>query len=72
MYQAKIMLNGELKTGSESFDVFNPATGKVIGTAPNCSIFDLYAAVTSADEAFKSWSKKSEASSPLSTIVADG
>ena len=60
MNQAKITIDGISKSGSTSFDVFNPATGKVIGTAPNCSIADLDAAVAAGERAFKLWSKKSD------------
>ena len=60
MHQAKITIDGVSKSGPTSFDVLNPATGKVIGIAPNCSIADLDAAVAAGEKAFKTWSKKSD------------
>lgn len=41
--------------GRESFAVLNPATGAVVGHAPNASIDDLDAAVAAARAAFPAW-----------------
>lgn len=43
------------------FDVLNPATGEVVGHAPNQSVAELDAAVEKARQAFADWSRLSEA-----------
>ncbi|MEJ8855682.1 aldehyde dehydrogenase family protein [Variovorax robiniae] len=61
MHQAHMTINGRAVTGSGTFDVRNPSTGQVIGTAPNGSAADLEAAVAAAHAAFPAWSAKSDA-----------
>jgi len=54
-------IGGRAVPGAASFDVRNPSTGQVIGTAPNGSRADLDTAVAAAHAAFESWSQKSDA-----------
>ncbi|MEM7339492.1 MAG: NAD-dependent succinate-semialdehyde dehydrogenase [Actinomycetota bacterium] len=56
-----MFINGEwveASTGTR-FDVINPATGEVIGDAPDGNAADADAAITAADEAFASWAATS-------------
>ena len=55
------VVNGEPRPGSASFDVTNPSTGELVGTAPNATVADLDAAVSAAKAAYESWSQKSDA-----------
>ena len=41
----------------ETFDVFNPATGALIGTAPNCGRDEARRAINAAETAFKSFGR---------------
>ncbi|MDM0112899.1 aldehyde dehydrogenase family protein [Variovorax sp. J22R133] len=61
MHQANMTIGGRAVAGNARFDVRNPSTGQVIGTAPNGSRADLDAAVAAAKSAFESWSQKSDA-----------
>lgn len=45
----------------ESFDIINPANGKVVSRAANCNQSDAEAAVKCANEAFKIWGFKTTA-----------
>lgn len=47
---------GRLVEASETFDVINPATGKVFAKAPAASAEQLDQAIAAAKNAFKSWS----------------
>lgn len=49
-------IGGQAVSGASSFDVLNPATGQVIGSAPDCTPEQLDAAVAAARKAFPSWS----------------
>ena len=49
-------IGGQAVTGATSFDVLNPATGQVIGSAPDCTPEQLDAAVAAARKAFPAWS----------------
>jgi aldehyde dehydrogenase (NAD+) len=49
-------IGGHAISGATSFDVLNPATGQVIGSAPNCTPEQLDAAVAAARKAFPAWS----------------
>jgi len=49
-------IGGQGVSGATSFDVLNPATGQVIGSAPDCTPEQLDAAVAAARKAFPSWS----------------
>src|SRR5690554_1475717 len=50
-------INGQWLTGRQEFPVINPATGKVIGTVPDCTPEDIEAALAAADTAFREWRK---------------
>ncbi|MEY4248919.1 MAG: hypothetical protein RJA87_552 [Pseudomonadota bacterium] len=49
-------IGGQAVAGASSFDVLNPATGQVIGSAPDCTPEQLDAAVAAARKAFPAWS----------------
>jgi aldehyde dehydrogenase (NAD+) len=49
-------IGGQAVSGATSFDVLNPATGQVIGSAPDCTPEQLDAAVAAARKAFPVWS----------------
>ncbi len=50
-------INGETVGADEYIDIFNPATGELLGKCPVATRETLDAAVAAAAEAFKSWSK---------------
>ncbi len=50
-----MLIDGEPRDASESFDVLNPATEDVAGQAPRCSSADLETAMVAAQRAFASW-----------------
>lgn len=52
----QMIIDGKKVSSPSVFEVTNPATGAVIGHAPNGQTKDLDAAVESAAKAFKSWS----------------
>ncbi|KAH9857240.1 aldehyde dehydrogenase [Lenzites betulinus] len=54
-----LYINGEWRPASDgaTFDVRNPATGNVVGTAAAATAEDCAAAVTAAAEAFKTWER---------------
>ncbi len=56
-----MIINGERTAAAASFDVTNPSTGDVVGTAPNATLQDLDKAVAAAKTAFETWSKKTDA-----------
>lgn len=49
-------IGGQAVSGASSFEVLNPATGQVIGSAPDCTPEQLDAAVAAARKAFPAWS----------------
>jgi acyl-CoA reductase-like NAD-dependent aldehyde dehydrogenase len=49
-------IGGQAVSGATSFEVLNPATGQVIGSAPDCTPEQLDAAVAAARKAFPAWS----------------
>ncbi len=51
----RMLIGGELVTGSATFDVLNPATTEVIAKAPDATAADLDAAVAAARAAFPAW-----------------
>lgn len=53
----RMTINGAPHDTAGTFDVQNPATGEVAGQAPNATLGDLDAAVSSANTAFESWSQ---------------
>ncbi|MEM9341583.1 MAG: aldehyde dehydrogenase family protein [Pseudomonadota bacterium] len=50
-------IGGAPRATAAHFDVQNPATGGVVGRAPNASLGDLDAAVEAASAAFETWSQ---------------
>ena len=50
-------IGGAPNVTSSSFEVNNPATGGLVGHAPNATLVDLDAAVEAAQEAFETWSQ---------------
>lgn len=55
MLHPGMIIGGRSLAARETFDIFNPATGAVVGSAPNASLADLDAAVASAQAAFSGW-----------------
>ena len=71
-----MIIDGQKWATSSTFAVTNPATGAVIGHAPNGQARDLDAAVESAQKAFKTWSAlpdhmRSEVILKLSELLAE-
>ncbi|GAB4354224.1 MAG: aldehyde dehydrogenase family protein [Oricola sp.] len=60
MSQLAMVINGARVQAAAAFDVTNPSTGEVVGTAPNAAPNDLDDAVDAASAAFKTWSGKSD------------
>ena len=56
----RMLIDGELVSGTESFDVLNPADETVLGVAPECSQANLDRAVHAAQEAFRGWRRNIE------------
>jgi acyl-CoA reductase-like NAD-dependent aldehyde dehydrogenase len=56
-----MMIGGRKIAARESYSVFNPATGELVGNAPNASLADLDDAVAAAQEAYPSWSRMPDA-----------
>ena len=56
----RMLIDGELVSGADSFDVLNPADETVLGAAPECSEADLDRAVHAAQEAFRGWRRDIE------------
>lgn len=61
MTDFNMTINGNPVTAATRFDVRNPATGAVVGTAPDATEAELNSAVSAAKQAFATWSKKSDA-----------
>lgn len=57
--ELKMYVNGEWTAAhtGETLPVTNPSTGKVVARIPNGGRQETHAAIASAEEAFKSWSK---------------
>lgn len=53
----KMLINGRLEEAPTTFDVINPAYGKVFAKAPECSKEQLNLAMEAAKAAFPAWSK---------------
>lgn len=60
MYTATMTIGGRAVQGTASFEVKNPSTGHIVGTAPNATTADLDGAVAAAQAAFPSWSQQSD------------
>lgn len=72
MKDYNMTIGGTPMSGSARFEVRNPATGEVIGMAPDAEYADLEAAVAAASAAFPGWSAKSDAERQAACIaVAD-
>ena len=56
MLDFDMTIGGRGHAGSDRFDVFNPATGERVGSAPNATLADLDEAVEAARKAFPAWS----------------
>jgi acyl-CoA reductase-like NAD-dependent aldehyde dehydrogenase len=56
MLDFSMTIGGRKVAGQETFVVLNPATGQVVGHAPNASASDLDSAVSAAKAAYPSWS----------------
>ena len=56
-----MVIDGKAVAAASSFAVSNPATGKVVGLAPNGTAADLDKAVAVAERAFQGWSRSSDA-----------
>ena len=48
-------INGKFIKSKHTFDVVNPATGKVIASLPDLKVVDCTKAIIDADKAWKSW-----------------
>ncbi len=57
MQTFSMLINGELVTGDDQFDVINPADESVVARAPNASEAQLETAIAAAENAFISWRK---------------
>ncbi len=53
------LIDGEMVTTSDTFEVVNPANEEVVGLVPSCGKEELDRAVAAARRAFKSWRKTS-------------
>lgn len=56
-----MIIDGKPVAASSDFAVTNPATGSIVGLAPNGTTADLDKAVASAGRAFRGWSQTSDA-----------
>lgn len=61
MSEFGMVIDGASVQSGARFDVTDPATGDVVGTAVNATPTDLNAAVAAAERAFETWSQKSDA-----------
>jgi acyl-CoA reductase-like NAD-dependent aldehyde dehydrogenase len=60
MSEYGLIINGARVAAAETFDIFNPATGELLGKAPVATREQLDAAVAAADAAFRGWSRESD------------
>lgn len=58
LLETRAYINGEWRSGPETFDVINPATGAVIAQVTESSIQDVKDAIDAAHGAQKSWAAK--------------
>lgn len=67
-----LIIGGTSRATASRFDVINPATGAIAGTAPNATRADLDAAVAAAKAAFPVWSQQpDDALQAACTAAAD-
>lgn len=57
MTDFRMLINGEMVSGNETFPVINPALGEPFAEAPECSDDQLEAAIRGAQDAFPAWSQ---------------
>lgn len=57
LFREKNFINGEWIEKSSTIEVFNPATGALIGAVPNCNASDAQEAIAAAKTAFEKWKK---------------
>ena len=57
LFPTKAYINGKWSesTGGKTFEVYDPASNKMLGSVPDCSTVDLDLAVKAANEAFNTW-----------------
>ncbi|NRA88437.1 MAG: aldehyde dehydrogenase family protein, partial [Rhizobiales bacterium] len=60
MQQYALIINGEKVTTKDTFDIFNPSTGELVGKAPKATIDQVNQAVNAAETAFITFSKTSD------------
>src|SRR5262245_34048267 len=65
MSDYNLLINGKLVEGANTLDVINPATGRILATAPRADQTQLEEAVAAAKAAFPNWS-----ATPLSERAA--
>jgi acyl-CoA reductase-like NAD-dependent aldehyde dehydrogenase len=58
MTDYKLLIDGKLVEGASTLDVINPATGRILTTAPRADRAQLEKAVAAAKAAFPGWSAK--------------
>lgn len=56
MQTSTMFINGEAASAQDAFDVVNPSTGAVVGTAPDCAAEHLERAMSAAATSFAAWS----------------
>lgn len=66
----RMLINGQLVQGAESFEVLNPATGKRFAIAPQASKEQTLHAIESAREGLKIWSKMDPSERSLKLLQA--
>ncbi len=59
MTEYKLIINNQLISKEETFDVFNPSDDSLVGRAPKANESDLDNAIEAAKNAYKKWSKTS-------------
>ncbi|MGB0904906.1 MAG: aldehyde dehydrogenase family protein, partial [Mangrovicoccus sp.] len=60
LFREAALINGDWIARSD-MEVIDPASGQAIGVMPDCSAAETQAAITAAEEAMKSWRKRSHA-----------
>lgn len=61
MLDFSMTIGGRQVAGQETFAVHNPATGELVGSAPNATLVDLDDAVSAARTAFPAWAAQPDA-----------
>jgi len=55
--QYRLLIGGDAVAGASAYEVVNPATEQVVGSAPDASVEQARAACAAAREAFESWQR---------------